>query len=56
VEALRATPPREGVERVMVPGDPEALTTERYKHDGILLDAGTWKLIVDAGRSVGVEL
>lgn len=56
VEALRATPPREGVERVMVPGDPEALTAERYRRDGVLLDEGTWKLIVDAGRSVGVEL
>lgn len=56
VDALRATPPREGVERVMVPGDPEAIVTERYQRDGIQQDAGTWKLIVDAGRSVGVEL
>jgi LDH2 family malate/lactate/ureidoglycolate dehydrogenase len=56
VEALRSTPPREGVEKVMVPGDPEAATEERYRRDGIELDAGTWKLIVDAGLSVGVRL
>lgn len=56
VDALRAAPPREGVKRVMVPGDPEAIKREQYERDGIELDEGTWKLIVDAGESVGVKL
>ena len=55
VDALRAAPPRKGVERVMVPGDPEAIKTAQYQRDGIELDAGTWQTIVDAATSVGIK-
>ena len=55
VDALRATAPREGVEAVLVPGDPEARAEARHRQDGIPLDDVTWQTIVDAGRSVGVE-
>ncbi len=55
VDTLRATPPLEGIESVMVPGDPEAKAEARHVRDGVELDAVTWQTIIDAGRSVGVE-
>jgi LDH2 family malate/lactate/ureidoglycolate dehydrogenase len=53
-DTLRETPPLDGVEKVMVPGDPEQMVEARYRRDGIALDAETWRLIVEAGKSVGV--
>src|SRR5205814_1151017 len=55
VAALRSTPPLDGVEKVMVPGDPEAAAESRYRRDGIALDDEGWRLLVEAGRRVGVE-
>jgi hydroxycarboxylate dehydrogenase B len=55
VDTLRATPPRDGFEAVLVPGDPEAEAETRHARDGIALDDVTWQTIVDAARSVGVE-
>ncbi len=55
VDALRAAPPLPGVERVLVPGDPEAQAQADRLRDGIELDDVTWKGIADAARSVGVE-
>ena len=54
VDALHATPAREGFERVMVPGDPEALAEAKHRREGINLDDVTWQSIMDAGKSVGV--
>lgn len=54
VDALHATPPLEGNERVLVPGDPEAAAEARHRKEGINLDDVTWDTIVDAGQSVGV--
>ncbi|MBI1801648.1 MAG: Ldh family oxidoreductase [Chloroflexi bacterium] len=55
IDALRATPPRDGVESVLVPGDPEAPAEARQMRDGIDVDAVTWQTVIDAGRTVGVE-
>ncbi len=55
VDALRAAPPLPGVERVLVPGDPEAQAQADRLRDGIELDPVTWQAIADAARSVGVE-
>jgi len=54
VDTLRATPPRPGIERVLIPGDPEAAAEERHRREGIELDDVTWQTILDAARSVGV--
>jgi LDH2 family malate/lactate/ureidoglycolate dehydrogenase len=54
VDALRDTPPLEGVEKVLVPGDLEASAEARHRKDGIELDDVTWQSILDAGLSVGV--
>jgi uncharacterized oxidoreductase len=54
VDALNETRPLEGVERVLVPGDPEQAAEARHRRDGIHLDDVTWQTILDAGQSVGV--
>ncbi len=54
-ETMRATRPAEGVERVMVAGDPErAARIERNKH-GIPLADGTWKGMLDVGERLGLD-
>ncbi len=55
VDTLRATPPLEDAESVIVPGDPEAKAEARHMREGIELDEVTWQTIVEAGRTVGVE-
>jgi LDH2 family malate/lactate/ureidoglycolate dehydrogenase len=55
VAELRSIPPLDGVEKVMVPGDPEEATEAHYRREGIALDDESWRLLVEAGRSVGVE-
>ncbi|MBM3584348.1 MAG: Ldh family oxidoreductase [Alphaproteobacteria bacterium] len=53
-ERLRAVPPVEGVERVMMPGEPEArLAAERYA--AVPLDLAVWDGIVAAATRVGID-
>ncbi len=54
-DTLRATPPRDGFESVLMPGDPEARAQAEHMTHGIPLDDVTWQTIIDAGRRVGVE-
>lgn len=55
VDELHGTPPRDGVEAVLVPGDPEARAEATHLRDGIDIDAVSWQYILDAARSLGVE-
>jgi uncharacterized oxidoreductase len=48
------TPPRAGVERVLLPGEPELLTAETRLHQGIPIDDNTWQQLVEAG--VGLQV
>jgi hydroxycarboxylate dehydrogenase B len=54
VDTLRATPPLDGVAKVLVPGDPEDIVEARYCREGIELNLVTWQEILDAAKSVGV--
>jgi uncharacterized oxidoreductase len=54
VDELHAVPPRPGVERVMVAGDPEAVKEADQRANGIDLDEASWQTVLDAGQSVGV--
>ncbi len=54
VAALRATPPLEHVDAVLVPGDPEAHAAADQLRDGIEYDDVTWQKILQAAQSVGV--
>jgi uncharacterized oxidoreductase len=40
---------------VLVPGDPERLSTAERARSGITVDPTTWGEILDAGEKVGVK-
>ena len=46
---------RPGVEAVLVPGDPERITTEERLADGIEIDDTTWNEIVECGLGLGLN-
>jgi uncharacterized oxidoreductase len=51
---VRETPRREGVERVLLPGDPERDAFERRSREGIPLPQGHWDLLVATAEKLGV--
>ena len=55
-EALEGAPTAPGVERVLLPGQPELLTAERRRHDGIPIAEATWREVLDAASELGVVL
>ena len=52
---VRASPPLDPREPVLTPGDPERATMQQRLADGIPVDAETWRELVEAGGSVGLE-
>lgn len=48
--------PAQGFERVMIPGEPELTSKEARLREGIPVADATWQQIVEAGKSVGVEV
>jgi len=55
VEWVKKSPPAEGVERVLIAGDPERETKARRLVEGIPVDAVTWNEILAAGEKLGLE-
>ena len=55
VAGYAASPPADGVERVLVAGEPERAWKARRLAEGIPVDATTWDEIVGAARKVGVD-
>jgi uncharacterized oxidoreductase len=55
VDSLHAAPPRDGIERVLIAGDPERANRARRSADGVPVDAATWQQILHAAESLGVE-
>ena len=55
VEQLRATTPAAGVERVMVPGEPELAALAERESKGIPIDDNSWAGIVKAAQVVGMS-
>ena len=51
---VKSSPPRPGVERVMVAGEPERRSREERLEAGIPIDANTWKELVEAAQLAGV--
>jgi hydroxycarboxylate dehydrogenase B len=56
LEDLGEVLPAPGVERVLVPGDPERLSRERRARDGIPVPAATWAELLEIGERFGVPL
>jgi len=54
VEWVKKSPPAEGVERVLIAGDPERETKARRLVEGIPVDAVTWNEILAAGEKLGL--
>lgn len=50
---VKASPPRDGVDRVQVSGEPERETRARRLRDGIPVDATTWNELLQASASLG---
>ncbi len=48
------TPPRAGVERVLLPGEPEQLMAKERLQQGIPIDDNTWQQLVEAGTELQV--
>jgi uncharacterized oxidoreductase len=55
IEWVKASPPRAGVEGVMVAGEPERAMRARRRVAGIPVDLNTWQEILDAARKLGVD-
>ena len=55
-EAVRATPPASGFERVQAPGDPETETEAARRRDGIPVPEATWQSFVELGGRYGVAV
>jgi hydroxycarboxylate dehydrogenase B len=55
VASLLEIAPREGHERVLLAGEPERRTREERRARGLPVDATTWRQILDAATSVGLD-
>ena len=55
IDWVRASPPRAGVDHVMVAGEPERASRVRRRAEGIPVDLTTWQEILDAARKLGVD-
>jgi hydroxycarboxylate dehydrogenase B len=55
-QALEAAPTAQGVERVLLPGEPELLTAERRRREGIPIAQATWDQVRNVARELGVTL
>jgi uncharacterized oxidoreductase len=45
-----------GVAEILVPGEPEFREERRRRSEGIPLDEGTWRQVLDAAETVGLDL
>ena len=55
VDYVTASPPRDPAHPVLVPGDPERATKAQRRRDGIPVDDGTWKRLLEAAHELGVN-
>ena len=55
IEWVKEPPYREGVDGVLIAGEPERMRKRERLAGGIELDDESWQQLIDAGSSVGVE-
>jgi len=55
VRYLKATPPAEGFDEVLYPGEIEHRTAERRRHEGIPIDETTWRRLGEVGARFGIS-
>jgi len=56
VEYVKSSALAPGSTEILVPGEPEALETERRERNGIPVDGETWRQISEVGRKYGVSV
>ena len=56
LEYVRSSPTQAGVERILLPGEPEQQIEERRRREGIDIDEETWRQVCRAANEVGVPL
>ncbi len=54
IDWVKSSPPRPGVEEVMIAGEPERKSREKRLKSGIPVDANTWKELIEAAGQVGL--
>jgi len=54
VDWVKRPPYQEGVDEILVPGEPERRSMAEREANGIPLDDATWEQLTEAGSSVGV--
>jgi uncharacterized oxidoreductase len=52
---VKSSPPRPGVDEVLIAGEPERKSREKRLKSGIPVDATTWKELVGAAQAAGVS-
>jgi len=55
IDWVKASPPREGVDAVLVAGEPERAWRAQRRAEGVPVDATTWQEILDAAARLGVD-
>jgi hydroxycarboxylate dehydrogenase B len=55
IDWVKASPPREGVDNVLVAGEPERANRAQRTAQGISVDGTTWQEILDAAAQLGVD-
>jgi uncharacterized oxidoreductase len=53
-DKTKATPPAQGFDEVLLPGEPEQRAAEQRQAEGISIDETTWGELVEAARQLGV--
>ncbi len=56
VDWVRSSPTVDGVERIILPGEPERETLARKQAEGITLDEGNWSQLVKLADELGVDV
>jgi hydroxycarboxylate dehydrogenase B len=55
-DAVRATPPAEGFDEVMLPGEPELRSARHASAGGVVVAESTWQRVVSAAEELGVSV
>lgn len=56
VAHVKSSPPKEGVDEILLPGEIEAKVKRQRTAEGIFVEDETWKQICDWGTKLGVDL
>ena len=56
VEFIRNCPRIEGIDEILLPGDPERRTLQRNTQEGITFDEGNWGKLASLAKELGVAL